>query len=217
MPESLKAVIFDYGGVLCFHPPEQEVEALAGLCGLPANDFQRIYWSLRPPYDRGDLDGPAYWQAFADAAERSYTREEVGEFIRRDVAFWLHLDRRMVDWIGHLRARGLRIGLLSNMPRDLGEHLRLHTDLLRQFDHVTFSYEVRAVKPDASIYRDATEGLGVAPREALFIDDRSANVEAAAALGIHGVVFESPGQLAEALSRNGLADDRLQGIVQSVE
>lgn len=205
----IKAVVFDYGGVLCFHPPEEEVQALADLCGLSRDEFLRIYWGLRVPYDRGDLDGPAYWDAFAKSAGQNYSTAQVKEFIRRDVGFWLHLDARMIDWAAKVRASGLQTAMLSNMPCDLGEHLRAHTDLLQQFDHVTFSYEAHSVKPDASIYRHCLEGLQADAAETLFLDDRPANVEGAEAVGMKALVFESPEKLAMTLSKNGL-----RGIVQ---
>lgn len=185
------------------------MRALAELCGVSRDEFLRIYWSLRVPYDRGDLDGLAYWDAFAKAAGRSYSTAQVQEFIRHDVGFWLHLDQRMIDWLRQVRASGMRTALLSNMPCDLGEYLRAHTDLLTHFDHVTFSYEARAVKPDASIYRHCLDGLRAAAGEALFLDDRPANIEGAQAVGMKALLFESPEKLAAELSNNGL-----RGIVQ---
>jgi FMN phosphatase YigB (HAD superfamily) len=46
-------------------------------------------------------------------------------------------------------------------------------------------------------------GLGVAPSDTLFIDDREDNVVAACALGINGVQFQSMQQLRSELEQGG--------------
>ncbi len=199
----LKAVILDYGGVLCFHPRDEQIDALAQASGLDRDAFLKAYWSKRASYDRGDLTAPEYWAHIGSAAGRSYTSQQVDEFRKRDVDFWVTLDSRMVEWAQRLRASGLRMGLLSNLPFDLGENMRAHMNLLAGFDHHSFSYELRSAKPDAAIYHDAVRGVGVEPGEALFIDDKLENVEGAMAIGLHAIQFESPDQLAARLSLNG--------------
>ena len=195
----LKAIIFDYGGVLCFHPPEQQVRELAALCRLDLDEFLKGYWSFRAAYDRGDLERDAYWREIGKAGGHTYTSQEIGEFSLRDVLFWVHLDSRMMEWARLVRAAGIRTGLLSNLPQPLGEYLREEMRLLDRFDHHSFSYELRAAKPEAAIYRHAVQGLAVEPGEALFLDDRPDNVEGARACGIRAIQFESPRKLKDQL------------------
>jgi putative hydrolase of the HAD superfamily len=111
--------------------------------------------------------------------------------MRRDVDFWSCLDERVLSWVRDLRSAGLRTSILSNLPRTLGERLRGEAGFLEHFDQVTFSCELGFIKPEAPIYQYAIEGLGVAPGEALFLDDRPDNVEGARAVGIHAEVFNS--------------------------
>src|SRR6476646_7178051 len=73
----LKAIIFDYGGVLCFHPPEEQVRDLAEICRLQPDHFLKAYWSLRPAYDRGDLTATEYWKAIGSSAGIDYTADEI--------------------------------------------------------------------------------------------------------------------------------------------
>jgi putative hydrolase of the HAD superfamily len=199
MDMKLKAIIFDYGGVLCFHPPEQQVNELAALCRLERDQFLKGYWSLRATYDRGDIERDAYWQEIGKAGGHTYTANEITEFDLRDILFWVHLDQRMMEWARQVRAAGIRTGLLSNLPRPLGEYLRGEMRLPENFDHHSFSYELRAAKPEAAIYRHAIEGLGVESGEALFLDDRPENVDGARAYGIRAIQFESLRRLKEQL------------------
>lgn len=201
----LKAVIFDFGGVLCFHPAEEQTAELARLCGLPLDELLRAFWRHRIPYDAGQCDARAFWRAVGHSTGRAFRDDQVRDFIRYDVNFWSRLDERMMGWAGTLRRAGWKTALLSNLPPELGAELRARPGFLDQFDHYTFSYEVKSVKPEAEIYRHALRGLGVGPAEALFLDDRIENVEGAAALGIHAVLFESAEQFArEVPARYGL-------------
>jgi putative hydrolase of the HAD superfamily len=203
-----KAVILDYGGVICFHPPPEEVDELVARTGVPKDVFLESYWGLRADYDRGDLSYQEYWGEFARRTGRSYSAAQVEEFVQLDVHFWLHVDTRMLAWVRTLKASGRKVAMLSNMPRELGEYMKSHLDWLGEFDHLTLSYELRSVKPEAAIYRDAVDGLGVHPEEAVFIDDRAENIEAAEALGIRALLFES----AEAFSRSARNAGQFLGL-----
>ena len=77
------------------------------------------------------------------------------------------------------------------MPIQMIDYSRRNFAWLKQFDHTTFSAEVRLVKPEAGIYRHSLDGLGVSAAEALFVDDKEPNVEGARAVGLHAIQFSS--------------------------
>jgi putative hydrolase of the HAD superfamily len=186
----LRAVILDYGNVICLPPSPQQLSDAAELCGFTVEDFVQAFWRKRREYDRGS-DARAYWLDIAEASGRVFDEGLIAEMMRREVDFWGRFDHRVLNWTQDLRAAGLRTSILSNLPRTLGERLRSAPGFLDHFDQVTFSYELGAIKPEAPIYRHAIEGLGVAPEEALFLDDRPENVEGARAAGIRAEVFNS--------------------------
>jgi putative hydrolase of the HAD superfamily len=185
---NLRAVIFDFGGVLCFHPTDRQLSEAAALCGLSTADFVHAFWLKRHDYDRG-ADPAAYWRDFAGMTGLTFDDAMVEEMIRREIGFWSRYDQRLLAWITDLRRAGLRTGILSNLPAPVGESLRATAGFLDHFDQVTFSYRLGVIKPEREIYEYALRGLGVAPEEALFLDDRSDNVEAARAIGLHTEVF----------------------------
>jgi putative hydrolase of the HAD superfamily len=55
------------------------------------------------------------------------------------------------------------------------------------------------MKPAAAIYHHCLTGVGSSAQDALFLDDRPENIEAARALGIHAVQFQSAAQVADEL------------------
>ena len=50
---------------------------------------------------------------------------------------------------------------------------------------------VQMVKPNADIYERLMKEYGLESSDCVFIDDRAENIEAARALGMKGIVFES--------------------------
>ena len=185
---NLRAVILDFGGVLCFPPTDRQLAEAAALCGLGTPEFVHAFWLKRHDYDRGE-DPAAYWRDFAGRTGLTFDDAMVEEMIRREIAFWSHYDARLLAWTADLRRAGLRTSILSNLPLPIGESLRATPGFLDHFDQVTFSYRLGVIKPEREIYEYALRGLGVAPAEALFLDDRSENVEGARALGLHAEIF----------------------------
>ena len=185
---NLRAVIFDFGGVLCFAPTEERLAEAAALCGLSTPVFVDAFWRKRREYDRG-MDPAEYWRDFAAATGQSFDDAMIQEMIRREIDFWSHHDARVLAWTEDLRRAGIRTSILSNLPAPLGENLRATKGFLEHFDQVTFSYELGVIKPEPDIYHYSVRGLAVAPEEALFLDDRPENVEGARAIGLHAEVF----------------------------
>jgi glucose-1-phosphatase len=97
---------------------------------------------------------------------------------------------RMYDLVRRLRASGLRVVAGTNT---LDAHYRIHTELgdYDAFDHTYASNLIHVAKPDPAFYRHILAAEGVAPAQALFLDDYVENHEAAAGIGIHAILFAS--------------------------
>jgi putative hydrolase of the HAD superfamily len=187
----VRAVIFDFGGVLCFHPDEARWRRAAETAGLTVSDFMSAFWAHRIPYDAGLCQPEEYWQAVARTAGTRFEESKIPALIRIEIELWNNYDSRLFQWTTQLRAAGYRTAILSNLPRPLGEELRATPGFLDHFDHVTFSYELRKVKPEPEIYLDAIQGLGIEPAQALFLDDKAENVEGSIAVGMPAVLYSS--------------------------
>ncbi|HEY7334579.1 MAG TPA: HAD family phosphatase [Bryobacteraceae bacterium] len=186
-----QAVIFDFGGVLCFHPPDERFTPIASVFGLTAAEVIPLFWAERAAYDADRLEAHEYWAGIAAVAGRKLDAADLAELIRLEIELWNAFDERVLGWAAHLRAQGFRTAILSNLPPALGEKLRATPGFLDPFDQVTFSYEVKSIKPEPEIYRDAIRGLGVEPGQALFLDDREQNVEGARAVGLLAELFST--------------------------
>ncbi|MFN8470664.1 MAG: HAD-IA family hydrolase [Anaerolineae bacterium] len=88
-----------------------------------------------------------------------------------------------------LRARGQRVGLLSNAFPSLLDALD-HMGILGYFDPLVISAFEGCEKPDPAIYRAAVRAASVEPSEAIFVDDLPENVEAANSVGMRGILVD---------------------------
>jgi len=94
-----------------------------------------------------------------------------------------------------------KIATLNNESRELNEY-RLDAFRLRPyFDLFICSGYVREMKPHPDIYRSAIEISGTPAPQTVFIDDKQENCDAAVALGMNAIRFQSPEQLSSALAQ----------------
>jgi putative hydrolase of the HAD superfamily len=203
--QKIRAVILDYGEVLCHHPTREEIQRSASLFQVAPEDFPKLYMRNRGAYDRGDLTAHDYWRKFAEATGAEINDAQIEDLRRWDLEMWSTANATMMKWVKNLRATGIKTAILSNMPWDMARHARKTFPWLSDFDCHVFSCEIGEIKPSAIIYRRCLDGLAVEADEAIFIDDRETNVQGARAVGIHGIQFESCEQLAGALEAMGFS------------
>ena len=138
--------------------------------------------------ERGDCDPAEFERALAAQLTRTDGAEVTAEgLLTRMFAGTLPVPA-MYDLLRSARAAGYRTCLLSNSwgdgyPRDVFPEL---------FDAWVISAEVGMRKPEERIFRHAAALLGLPPGQCVFIDDIEANIEAAAAIGMTGVLHTDP-------------------------
>jgi putative hydrolase of the HAD superfamily len=194
MPIRLKGVIFDYGNVLCARQQPADVAAMAAVFDAPVPAFEEAYWERRDVFDAAALTPEEYWGEIARALDRSLTGGMLADATAIDNRSWSHPSPVMARWATAIRGAGLRTAILSNMPITLRMHLDDQVTWLPEFDHRTFSCDVKVSKPRPEIFEHCIAGLGTAPEETIFLDDREENIRAAAAMGWRTLLFEDAEQ-----------------------
>ncbi len=196
---SIKALIFDFGGVLVRTESHEARRQVAERLGLSPEELYAIVFESEASIlaELGRMSSRDRWQRVADLLGLHSVEESVAvmrEFFSGDV-----LDTELVNCVRRMRGR-YRIALLSNFTDSLPRLIENEYGLGDCFDAIIVSALVGMRKPDPAIYRLTLERLQVAPQEAIFIDDMAENVQAAAALGIHAIQFESREALCSELS-----------------
>lgn len=202
-PSEIRAIILDFGEVLCHPPTPEAVAPLARMFQMDSQTFFPIYLQSRGAYDRGDLLPAEYWAQFAAHHGVKLDASAIQQARRMDLDLWSQINEAMVRWLRQIHAAGFKTAILSNMPLDMVAHVRKNFAWVNHFDHHIFSAEVRSVKPEPEIYRHCLDALAVQPSEALFIDDRDVNLQQARAAGIRTIRFDSVEQLRRDLQSFG--------------
>ena len=181
-----KAVIFDYGCVISTEQVKHEIEAMVDLIKISEDTFKSYYYQYRLEYDRG-ISGEEYWNKVLSACKVDYDQELIVKLINHDLKSWTVTNQAMLDWAEGLKKNGYKLGIISNMPKDILKYMRENFSWLKNklFDTVIFSCDLRICKPDPLIYRQCLDNLDLSPVECLFIDDSEINIQAAKEIGLN--------------------------------
>jgi epoxide hydrolase-like predicted phosphatase len=189
---NVRAVIFDWGGVIEGLPDEARIAEWERRLALAPGALSDVLWGeswrqfsisaiTRDDYVQRVADG----LGFPDAETARHFLEELyaGDRFNPQVA---------------AAARALRdryqVALLTNASPGQDERIleQFGIDVYAEFDAYVNSAHVGLRKPDPAIFRLTLDRLDVAPQQAVLVDDMLRNVDSARELGIHTVQFVDP-------------------------
>ena len=195
-----RALVLDFGGVVTrtlFETHDLTEKALE----LPAGS---LTW--RGPFDPG---GDQLWRSMqaGDISEREYWAHRTGEVGALAGRPWTQMQDFVMaargadpesvirpefpEAIGHARARGTRTAILSNeLDLFYGAEFRARLPFLADFDLIVDATYTGILKPDPAAYALVTQGLGIAARDCVFVDDQKRNIDGADAFGMQTVHFD---------------------------
>lgn len=194
----VKNVIFDLGGVVLDWNPDRIVARFQPDTALhgqfKADVFGHPDWQA---FDRGGLTE----HELIDRLETrlGLTRAQLVTLLDA-VRHSLVEKPDTVKLIRDLQQQGVPLYCLSNMPVAVYVHLQSHHQFWDAFSGIVISGEVKMMKPEPEVFLHLLETFELQAAESVFIDDLSANVEAARKIGMHAIVFKDAQQCREELS-----------------
>ncbi|MDR1970427.1 MAG: HAD family phosphatase [Treponema sp.] len=197
----IKAVVFDYGKVICLAPSAENRAALAALTGVPPETLDALDREYRQDYDRGEMSGREYYRLLLGKAGIVVDDPALDRIVAVDAEGWKLINPGTAALMRDVKKAGLALGILSNMPHEFLSWVRNNVPLLGEADVAVFSCEARSVKPETAIYERLRAALGCAFGEIVFFDDIPDNVQKAAELGIHGVLWSGCEEAREMLAK----------------
>ena len=117
------------------------------------------------------------------------------ELVRLEAANWrsgVRLYDDVLPALAELRRDGRRLAIVSNCSWQTAGVLEA-TGLAGEVDASVLSFEVGLLKPDPAILRVALERLGADPARSVLVDDVTANLDAARAVGLATVLMDRGG------------------------
>ncbi|MCX6585405.1 MAG: HAD family phosphatase [Acidobacteria bacterium] len=197
-----RTIIFDLGKVIIPFDFERGYQAIAADCRLPAAEIRsRIAATGLVGQLESGLVEPA---EFVGAISRlidfpgSYQ-----DFCRHWSSIFLPETLIPEELILDLKTR-YRLLVLSNTNAIHIDMVREQYGILRHFDHLVLSHEVKAMKPDPRIYAAALAHAKAEPQECFFTDDIAEYVEGARRAGIDAEQFTGYADLLGHLRHRGV-------------
>ena len=191
---SIKAVIFDMGGVLVRTEDRAPRTALGLRFGKTYSEFDEAVFGVPTSgqASRGEITTQDHMRTLMRNFGLPENNETIKEF--RDQFFAGDVvDKAMVAEIDALRPK-YRTAILIDAWDDLRGFLEDTWQIAYAFDDIFISAEMGVTKPDPKIYKMVLEALNLQPEETVFVDDFLHNIEAARELGMHGIHFQSKAQ-----------------------
>ena len=197
-----RAVVFDFGNVICSFDVGRFIQNIASATGKPPEELREaIRHSI--PLIRDFESGRVSSEEFIAAMNRAAGVQLAAEDFRRAYCEIFTPIPETLQLIRTLKGR-YRLGLLSNTNAVHFECAIRPVEVFPLFDTVTLSFEVKAMKPARDIYEDALTKLGLPAEECVYIDDLKENIEAATRLGFRAIHYTSHERLLEDLRRAGI-------------
>jgi 2-haloacid dehalogenase len=196
-----QAVIFDIGNVLIEWQPERYYDRVYGADRRRALFAEVDLHGMNERVDRGE----PFREVIYETAERyPEWRTEIRDWHDNWIELASPVIDRSVTLLRRLRAKGVPVHCLTNFGVESYAYAQTQFDFLNEFDIEFVSGRMQVTKPDPRIYEMVEDGVGVAPSEILFADDRPDNVAAAEARGWQAHLFEGPHGWADRLVAAGL-------------
>lgn len=181
----IKAVIFDFFGVIC----SDEYWNLVKQDRNTPSEFSK----LADDVNLGDIS----WQDFLEKVAEE-TDEDI-EQVRRTYESE-RIDVRVMKLVEQLHEK-YKTAIVTNAHYEFFDPLVSRANLRRFFDNITISSREGVIKPNPKIFEHTLEKLGVKPEEAIFIDDISRNCDAAKAVGMQAIWYRGFPQMTSDLEK----------------
>jgi putative hydrolase of the HAD superfamily len=183
---AIRAVLFDFGGVLAEEGFSNGLEALAEEQRLPVEDMTAE--GMRAVYDCGFVLGRGSESAFWSLLRQRTGLRGDDKVLTARLLSGFTLRPWMLEVVQSLRARGYITAILSDQT-DWLDRLETQHHFYGLFDRVYNSYYMGKGKHDPTLFAEVAADLGLPAAAILFIDDNRDNVLRARASGMQAIHY----------------------------
>jgi len=182
----IKAVFFDFGGVIADEGWENGLRDIAAAQGFEPEQFFKDACDVL--WDTGYMYGRATEAEFWDGFSRLYDFSMTVEDMRQVIFDRFTMRPPVLDLVKKIGDAGFRLAILSDQVNWLDEFNDRY-GFFKLFEKVYNSYHMGKGKKDQTVFSDVCKDFGVEPSHALFVDDNAGHIERAANMGLQTVHF----------------------------
>ena len=170
----IKAVVFDYFGVICSDEYWRFVKE--------DKNIQGGFHELANAVNRGEV----HWNEFVDtvAAKTSKQPADIQQLYEAE-----KLNPQLLALVAKLH-KTYKTGLLTNAHYEFLDPIIAKTRLDELFDAIVMSSRIGFIKPQPQIYEYILRELGVKPQEAVLVEDIKRNVDGARAVDMQAILYQ---------------------------
>ena len=184
----IKAIAFDYGGVLKIDP-ENSLGKLIEYLETTKEKWDEEWFKVNHLANTGQKTHEEILlftcSKFKDTEE---SRNHVTEFLKAGKGKH-EINNDLVEIIKALKSKGYKIALLSNYGLELRDKLK-KDGIYDLFDTIIVSAEVGCQKPDPEIFEILFTNLGMKPKEVVFVDDTPKSLENSDSIGYFPILYK---------------------------
>ena len=196
MNEEIKGVVFDFGGVMTTCTMPERVRPIVDELGIPWQALEDGFAKYRRLMDGGFMGFDEMYRKIWEEAGVTLDEETQARILKEDMASFLYPNLRTLAWMRNLKAKGYRIGILTNMWADFGKKFReTFPQFIELADAMVVSGEEHLYKPMKEIYDLLRDRIGLKSEELLFVDDAAGNCDGARKAGWKALRFISNDQV----------------------
>ena len=186
--KTIKAVIFDFGGVLSEEGFRNGLKAIGTKHGINPDGLFTTAEELiyKTGYIIAACDESYFWHALR---EKTGINESDNE-LREEILIRFSIRPEMIQYVKKLKSCGMITAILSDQTNWLDE-IDSREHFFRYFDYVYNSFHLKKSKKDASVFLDTCKAIVFKPEEMLFVDDNIENVNRASYEGLKTIHFEN--------------------------
>jgi epoxide hydrolase-like predicted phosphatase len=193
----VRAVIFDWGGVLIDDPAPGLMQYCADALGVPKEIYVQAHRKFAADFQTGKIGEDVFWAGVCEELEVSQPKEQSLWYPAFKAVY--SPKKNMFELAESLQKRGYKTAFLSNTEIPAVRFfLEQGYDM---FDVLVFSCIEGIKKPDRRIYELTVERLCLEPAEAVLIDDRAECIDGAKEAGLKTILFASVEQVKDELLR----------------
>lgn len=202
----MKAIIFDWGGVLIDFPTEEVADYCGKKLGIHPDDFLKAYKKFEPDLQIGKIGEAEVLDQICDSFEVARPKNR---FLYKEAFSASYRPRQNIFKMAlKLQRLKYKVGFLSNTERMAMDFFNEQSYTM--FDKKVFSCATKVAKPDSKIYFHILNELGVKAHEAILIDDNDKYIQGAKKIGINTILFKDAEQTLAELALLGIKINNLE-------
>jgi epoxide hydrolase-like predicted phosphatase len=200
----IKAVVFDWGGVLIDDPAVGLVRYCSKALGVTTEQFAEAHEKYIPEFQKGLLSERDFWKKICSDLNISTPK---GYSLWGEAFRHVYSPKEEMFYLAtSLKKNSYRTGLMSNTEAPAVKCLYEHN--YQMFDVLIFSCHEKTRKPERKIYEVTLRKLGTKPSETVFIDNRRDYIQGAREVGIKTILFKDPSDTIEKLKSYSIVVNR---------